>query len=279
MTVVQRFKSGLNYGLNSFGILFKHPRLLLYLGAPILLGITFELIIYNLFFFSGANTSLFVDGITMHIWSTFGWARHIGIFVTSAIRLFTTIFATVALMNHVDALMQGQQSSFVQCIKKAGSLWKQIVAWSLIATTFFTLINPVDEIINTSHCASCYRLAFFVSASLRLAWSLLTAFVVSCIALENMPLSHNIMVAPRITKKIFFEFLGGLCWLGLIIILGTTPLLLFKLSSHAGQSVGYVIIALGSVALSTAYVILQVSLYRTAKNSSLWEKIITFPPL
>ncbi len=279
MTIVQRFKTGLDYGLNSFGLLWKQPQLLVYLSAPILVGITLALIVYNLFFFSDTNTTLFVDGIMLQIWSTFGWTRHIGIFVTDTIGLFVTIFASTALMQHVDHIMRGEKTSVMHCINKVAPKWKQILFWSLIATIFFGLIHPLDKIVSSSTCTSCSRLAFFVSAVARITWSLLTAFVVVCVALENLTLRSTLMLAPTITKNIFFEYLGAICWIGLMIILGVTPLLLFKFSSPVRQTLACIIIALGSCILSTVYAIAQVTLYRAHKNSALWEKIMTFPPL
>jgi hypothetical protein len=279
MSFIQRFKSGLYYGLNSFGLVWKHPRLLVYLGAPIMLGIAIELIVYNLYFFSDASTAFFIEGIMLRIWATFGWTGHFGIFLTDTIRLFVTIFAAVALIDHTDYIMRGEHTTIAQVIKKTAPRWKQIFVWSLIATIFFVLIHPIDQIISTSVCASCFRLAFFVSAIARIAWSLLTAFVVVCIALEQLPLRRIMVLAPTITKKMFFEYFGAVCWIGLICILGITPFVLFRFNSQIGQTVGYTILTLGSCILSTVYVILQVTLYRVYKNSSLWEKIITFPPL
>lgn len=279
MAFIQRFKSGLHYGLNSFGLLWKKPLLLVYLSAPILLGITLELIIYNLFFFSDRNTALFVDGIMMHIWSTCGWIQHIGMFLTDTIRLFVTIFASAALMHHINHLMKGEPTTLKHCLRKTFAKTQQIFAWSLIATIFFVLIHPIDQIVTAKTCSSCFKLAFFVSAFARITWSLLTAFVVVIISLEHLPLRQIIKTAPDVTKKMILEYVGALCWIGLIVILGVTPLLLLHLTSPTGQTLAYTIITIGGCILSTVYAILLVTLYRDARNASLWDKIITFPPL
>jgi hypothetical protein len=279
MTLIRRFKSGLNYGLNGFGLLWKQPILLVYLSIPVLLGVTIELILYNLFFFSASASNLFIDGIMMHIWANSGWIRLIGIFLTDTIRLFVTIFAAAALIHHVNHIMRGERATISHCLRKTLPKTKTIFLWALSATIFFVLIHPVDQIIMNGSCSSCHRLAFTISAIARIAWSLATAFVVVCITLESLPLRQIMRMAPLITKKMLLEYLGGLCWLGLVIILGMTPILLIHFTSPTAQTLMYIIMTMGSCILSTVYVILQVTLYRVAKNSAMWDKIMTFPPL
>ena len=266
MDFAKRFKAGLDVGLNSFGLLWQHKRLILYMGAPILLGIAFELIIYNLFSFSSSSPALFAQGIMMRIWGTFGWIRHLGIVLTQVIRLFVTIFAAVALTHHAAHILKGHNVSIRQTIAACTPKLRQIIIWSVIAVAFFFVIHQVDAIASGSVGTPFYLLAAFVGISSRIIWSLATLFVVTGIALEQLSLKHIIKTSPSITKKFFAEYLGAMFWIGLVGILAFTPFLLVRLQSPFTQTVVYIILAFAGCVLSTVHTILKTILYQSYKD-------------
>lgn len=262
MDFIKRFKVGLNIGLQSFGLLQKHKKLIFYLGAPVILGITFELIVYNLFSYSPSSAAMFAKGIMVRFWESFGWTKHLGLFLTQLIKLFVIIFFSVALTNHIRQITKHRQDITIkQSINFAFTKLRMIIIWALASTIFFVLFNQIDTFMNTAPGTPCYLLALIVNLFARTAWSISTIFLVPIITLQQLNLYKSIVHSIEVTKKCFVEYLGAIAWILIIALLGFAPFLLIQFEGQLFQTVMYALLALLGCVLSTAHSILKTDLY------------------
>ncbi len=266
MNFAKRFKSGLDIGLKSFGLLWKHKYLLIYLGAPVLIGITIELTVFNLFSFSPSSSAVFMRGLMVRIWSTFGWIKHIGLLVTQLVKLFVLVYAGVALTRHTSKIMKRSTTTIKKMILSCLPKIRSILLWASSSTIFFIFINQIDAIMNKAPGKTCFLMSAIVAISLRLTWSLATLFVVQIIALENISLLDAFKKSPDVTKTFFAQYLGAITWLCLVGILSFTPFLLLPLRGPLGLTVVYAILALIGCILSSTHNILKTNLYLEYKK-------------
>jgi len=261
MNIVERLKTGLNIGAESFGLLWRHKKLIIYLGAPILLGITFELIAYNLFFYSPLSSALFVRGLMTTLWSTFGWTQQAGLLLTNMIRIFVTVYASVMLAYHTSRILQGKpagiKASFAACMP----IYKKVLAWAAIATVAFFIIDKIDYLVGPSACAGCKCLGATASLLVRGFWALFTVFVIPALALETYPLKKIILNSPRVLFAVFFRYLGAIFWIGLVGLLAFTPFLLLFPKTPFFLTLVYIALAPISFTLSTVHTIVKTRLY------------------
>ncbi len=261
MNFVKQFQAGMTIGLKSFGLLWKHKKLIVYIGVPIIIGITLELIVYNLFFFTPTNSAIFMRGIMVNIWSTFGWTKHLGLLITQMIKFFVIIFAVAALTHHTSQLLHRRVTSIKKSINACLPKLKQIIVWAALSTFFFLIINQIDSIVTTSKELTLSLIATCIGITLRAMWSLSTLFVIPIIVLSTKPLIPSIKKSVSITKNLFSYYCGALTWLGIIGILSYTPFLLFKTQSVLAQTSVYALLALVRCILSTTHTIIKTKLY------------------
>jgi len=261
MNLIQRFKHGLDVGLRSFGLLQEHKKLLFYLGTPIILGIIIELVALNLSPHFISSTGLFTQGIMVKFWETFGWTKHLGLFLTEMIKLFVIIFFSVSLTDHVIRIMKHETSSIKNSIHVAFSKLRLIALWALASTLFFVLVNQIDTIMNTTKETPSYILALIVSLISRITWSLATIFIIPIITLKTLSTVKTIRTSIDTTKKCLIEYLGAIAWIVLIWLLGFAPFLLFQFQGKLFQTVMYAALALLGCIISTTHSILKTDLY------------------
>jgi len=258
MESARRFQTGLTVGLKSFDLLWKHKKLIFYFGAPMLAGVIAKLFIHNFFFFSPSDTTLFVQGMVSRMWETYGWAKHIGVFLTKLILLLVVTFAAVALTHHTFAIIKKRKSGIRRSIKACIPKLDRIALWTVILTLVYFLIHHIDMFF-----LPMYHnwMAAIVPIFARIVWWIPMLFVIPALALDEKPLSELIKKSPQITKKMFYEYLGAIFWIGLIGLLAFIPIWLF-LMNKAPFIVVHALVQLIFYVCATVHAILKTILYQ-----------------
>jgi len=200
MELMQRFKSGVVIASDSFFILWRNPALLTYFGIA-----TFIKIIVSIL-------------TTAYSWYQYNACVHFFVIHLPAqcVIVPLTIFAQVALTHHTTAIMDGADTTIRQSIQSAMRKWYPILLWSGLTLVVNMLYKEISYI--------QYHAPLELSLSiLGLIWMLLTLFVPTAIALEELSpleyLAHSIIVV----RIYLFKILGGLFWIALIFLICIVP--------------------------------------------------------
>lgn len=262
MGFVDRFKTGLNIGIKGFSLLWDNKKLLIYLGTPMLIGITIELITYLLSHLAPTESNIVMRGIMVQLFESFGWSKNIGLFFTQIIKLSVTVCAASALIYHVNKITKQQPTNIKESIWSVWPKIKIISLWSALSTAAFLFINYFDDITLASQGTPCLINAIIFSIVIRIIWSLVTLFVVQTIVFEQHSLVNIIKQSWEITKKMFPEYLGAIFWLGLISILAFLPFGIIKIKSQFVIVISYIAITLLLIAIASVHTMIKTLLYQ-----------------
>jgi len=262
MNAIKQFKNGLDVGLFSFGILWKHKKLILYLSVPKIVGMLFELTKHNLFFVSPIRTTLFLRSMMSRFFYTFDGMQDVVILLLEMTTILITIFATVALTIHTFALLKKRKTGIKKSLKEAGKKIKPILLWTLISTAVYFLIDKLDILAYPYAGASCRHNLFFASTGIlaRLAWAIAFLFVITLIAVEDKPLAKLVQKSFSLLRKLVWNYLGAMTWVVLIAALGIGPLWFFS-KQLAGYGIIYITMAIIMFITATVPVIAKTVLY------------------
>jgi len=262
MNVIKRFKNGLDVGLFSFGLLWKHKKLILYLSVPKLTGMILSLIAYNLFFVSPPKSALILHGAMNRVLERFGAMQHIILLLVEMVAILAAIFVTVALTHHVFALLKKRKAGIKRSLKAAQKKLKPILFWSLISAVVYFLIHKIDLLAYPTANGECNLFFATIAITARIAWSLPFLFVVPLIALEEQPLLANVKKSPSMVQKLFVEYCGALFWIGLVGLLALVPLYLVYPEKLAATGIQYILVATITFSIATVHGILKTVLYQ-----------------
>ena len=200
MEIIERFKSGVNAASDSFYIIWQHKILLAYFGIVTMVK------------------------MILAIWTT-SYALHK---YTSIIQFFSvnvplqfalvplSIFAQVALTHHTAHIFDEQQTSVQESIKATMRKWQPILAWSGITFLVSLLFGQLARV----HYISPIEMSFGI---LGVAWALLTIFMPTSIALEQLSLFEHFQHSVIVMRNYLFKLLGGLFWIGIVFLLCMAP--------------------------------------------------------
>jgi len=262
MNVIKQFKDGLNVGLFSFGFLWKHKSLILYLSIPKLIGIIISLTVYNLFFVSPPKVALILHGAMNKVLEKFGGMQHIILLLVEVVTILVTIFATAALTHHVFALLKKRKAGIIRSLQETQKKLKPILIWSVISAIVFFLIHKTDLLAYPHPDSECKLLFAGIAITARVVWSLPFLFVIPLIALQEKPLLKIVKKSPQIIKKMFIQYCGALSWVGLITLLAITPLYLIYPQQLSASGIQHILMATITFSIATAHGILKTVLYK-----------------
>jgi len=202
MELFERFKSGVSTASDSFYILWKHKSMLSYFG--------FVALIKMLLTFLSLNTCY-----ALHIYSSVLSFIFINIPAQFGLVLITTI-AQIALTHHAAHIFKGQEASLLKSVTASLHKWQLILMWSGIT---FCVTHFLGQLSQLRH-AQLFETSFGI---LGLSWALLTLFVPTSIALEDLSLLEHLKHAVIVIRNYLFKLLGGLLWIGIIFLLCMAP--------------------------------------------------------
>ena len=262
---ITKFKNGLNIAYSSFGILWENKKLLIYLGIPILAGALVETLAYNLQVGAccvGVSLSQ-KDAIAriLRIASSYNWLRYINIILLYFLYLAILTFENIALTYHTRKIKKQEpvsiRKTFAACFPKLkiALLWTSCILIPIV--TFYILNTHIQK------TSSVFLQFFYASALFAVfaSWSLITAFVVQIIALENMEIIDAIRKSFYTIKQIFFEYLGALFWIALISALSAIPYIILAEYLHNIYLISIPLVLATYCFITSAYTVSKALLY------------------
>jgi len=200
MDIMDRFKLGISAASDSFRFIWQHKILLSYLGVVTAIKMILTIITtsYSLHKYAGI---LYL--ITVHIPLYF-------------LLIPITLFAQVALTHHTAHFFDQTPTSIYKTIRATLCKWQAILAWSCITIVSNLLFGQLTHI----HYLSPLDMSLGL---LGVAWALVTIFVPTSIALEQLSLYEHLQHSIIVMRNYLFKLLGGLLWFGIVFLLCAIP--------------------------------------------------------
>lgn len=270
MTIIQKFKKGLSISSKSFSLIWNHKKLLVYLGIPVLLGTLAEILAYNIQPDSASICACFSqkDAIAriLRLGTSHSFFHYILIIFVSFFYLAIVTFQSIALTNHTYTICKKEKKGIKEIIKSCIPKIKTAIIWTiftLIPIVTFHMINAQIEKNNSIFSQLFYAIIIFAIFTI---WSLITAFVIQTITIENANIKLAIKKSISAIKKLFFQYLGVIFWIGLIALLSATPFLILERFINTIYILSIPLILIIYCVISSAYVISKTLLYLEFKK-------------
>lgn len=216
MEILNRFKAGINAASDSFYILKKHWALLSYFGI-----ITIAKMVLAIWTTSSSlhayTSSLFVFIINIPL---------------QLVLIMLTLFAQIALTHHAVHIFDGETTTIQASMRTAIHKWQPMLIWASITFVITLIFGQLARI----HNMQPLEISFGV---LGLAWSLLTAFVPTAIAIENLTILEYIQHSFIVIRNYLFKFIGGMFWIGIVFVLCMVPFSCARLIAYFAPQLYY----------------------------------------
>jgi len=270
MVIFDRFKNGLYTASNSFNLLWKNKKLILYLGIPIFAKSILDIIIYNLNAapegfkvpFLHQSSIVFLVKIT----ESYSWTGYLALTIINLIFLSILTIESVALTDHTYKIMKNKKIGFRQTFIECANKFKTAIVWAIV-----TFIPISINFVATNIFSNIFIIRWLI-VTLFITWSAITVFVIQAITIENLDLLKSIKKSFFTMKNIVIEFLGAIFWIGLIGLLTLLPFLILEsLKIQYVQTVlifSYIIMLTLSCIIPTVYTITKTLLFLEAKTKS-----------
>jgi len=277
--VYKKFRHGLNIATKSFNILSKNKKLLLYFGIPLLIFAIIETLVYNIqkCSISGCISPLLQDlpeNISI-ILKKFGasssWFKFTGIILVYLTHIATITIAKMAITFHTNKIQKYDHLNF----KCASSLFFTKIKTGLIWTACLLLPIATFTIISSS-CQKdmppfMHLLYATVIFSISAAWSLITAFVIQAITIEDLGIFLAVKRSIFTIRAIFFEYLGAMFWVALIGGISSLPFIFLDqfINRAAYNYITIAIILIIYCIITSAYEVSKTLLFNNFKQKNL----------
>lgn len=200
MELMERFKSGIVAASDSFFILWRHPALLIYFGIATIIKIVVSILTTA---YSWYQYNTFVHFFVIHL-------------PAQCVIVPLTAFAQVALTYHTAQILDNADTSISNSIHAVARKWQPILLWSVLTLIVNMLYKEAAHI--------QYHAPLELSLSiLGLVWTLLTFFVPTAIALEDLTLFEYLNHSVIVVRAYLFKIMGGLFWIALIFLICIVP--------------------------------------------------------
>jgi len=271
--IFAKFKNGLNIAYSSFALLWENKKLLIYLGIPILAGALVEILAYNL------QTSACCLGVSFSQKDTiarilksagsYNWFRYLNVIVLYFLYLAALTFENMVLTYHTWKIKQQEPISirraFAACFPKLkmALIWATCILIPIV--TFYVLNDHIQK------ASSVFLQLFYTTVlfSIFASWSLVTAFVIQIITLENLGIVDAIKKSFSMIQRTFFEYLGALFWISLITGLCAIPFLILERYLHTIYLVSIPLVLITYCFITSAYTVSKTLLYVHDKSKHL----------
>ena len=272
MKLINQSKRGLQIASSSFSFLWHHPQLLLYAIVPILIQVTFELILYNMLVGSQNKIPLTFaefDSLALFIARIPNWLHYGGLLAIIFVSFFIMLFFNAALINHTMHILQYKKSSIAQSIQAAMQKFFILFCWALISLIPLVMLQATQSSVTSS--TPWLPSLFIIVASITFsgAWSLITLFVMPVITLEPRHIGSALVKSFSILKHYFIQTISGELFLGFLTIFAFS-MTLFLGSAYSLLAASYTSMALAGVTflsilirciLTTAHTIFKTIIY------------------
>ena len=267
MKIYNKFKKGLLTAASSFSLIWKHKKLLVYLGIPIFAHVIIEILTYNITF----NSSCFFsqENIISCIFTATEPCKllfYAKILLASFAYLAIMNFGYIALSYHTAMIHKKKTVGIKNTITRTFSSIKPILIWTallLVPTILFYGMNTYNVKVQSSFIQLLY--ISFISAFFA-AWSLVTSFVIQAIAIDHFGVIESIKKSIYIIKQILLEFVGTVFWLGLIGTLSIMPFVLLQKYANALYLIVIPLALLIYCTITSAYTVAKTLLYLDFKK-------------
>jgi len=265
INIITKFKNGLNIAYSSFGILWEHKKLLIYLGIPILTGTLVEILAYNLQ--AGAccvGVSLSQKDAIARILrtaSSYNWLHYMNVIFLYFLYLAILTFENLALTYHTWKIKNQKPASIRTTFKACFPKLKKALLWTsciLIPIVTFYILNAYIQKTPSVFLQFFYTSTLFTVFA---SWSLITAFVIQIIALENEGIIDAMHKSLSTIKQTFFEYLGALFWIALISALSAIPFIILEKYLHNIYLISIPLVLITYCFITSAYTVSKTLLY------------------
>lgn len=274
-----KFKNGLDIASKSFNILLKNKKLLLYFGLPLIIFAIIETLTYNIqkCSISGCITPLLqdlpdnIEIILKKFGTSTSWLKFTSIIFVYLTHITTITIAKMAITFHTNNIQKNNNLDF-NC---ALSLFKQKIKSGIMWTTFillpiatFTIISSYSQKDTTPFIHLFYTTIIF---SISIAWSLVTAFVIQAITIEDLSIFMSIKKSILTIRAIFFEYLGAMFWVALIGGISSLPFIFLDqfINKATYNYITIIIILVIYCIITSAYEVSKTLLYNNFKQRNL----------
>ncbi len=230
VTLFNRFKQGVSLGAQSFALLRHHPILLIYyLGLIAIYALTF-IISFNVIGHLGAQEAtsvgdIFTDSfntpdanLLANVISPKGGLVYIGYIASYVLNIFLRTLISFALVYHAYAFITQQPKTISNIFAFIKRKWLIIFNWSLIVT----LVTLATNVISFMSIDS--KTIAILSSSAGIVWTILTFMIIPILVVNERAISHSLYSSTRFFLKYIAYIAGGVCWIGLVLVVGVTSL-------------------------------------------------------
>lgn len=216
-SIFDRFKSGIFVASESFGMLVSHPVLLIYYLGLLLVYALIFILAYNIIGYHDACLQFSQEfrtpdnNLLAEIIPQTGGLVYLGFIFSIFLNIFLRTFVSVALVQHVHALLHGHKPWFKEVYRAAFVRRIQIFQWSL-------LVCGITLAVSAFSSAQMHSLFSIVIRSLSLLWLIVSFLVIPLMALTQKTLSAHLYRSITLLHRYLPEICGGLFWLGLLYV-------------------------------------------------------------
>jgi len=255
----EKARTGAYLASNSFGILWKHKILLVYLCASFGIYLLLQLISYNV---KGYDMS-FLTGIqgVGPLFDLSRWYQYISFWLVNFFYILLITFLSVSLIYHADKIIDNEKTSIQKSLKHATKKIQPILIWSTIVSVISYVLQVLSNRI-LQHTILLHPLMVIVLL-LGISWSLMTVIVLPILSLENISILEAIKKSIEIVKQLIIVILSGSIWIliiaSLAMILPSLPL--FIQFPGIIEIIATTVILLIRLIISTTQVIFKTMVY------------------
>lgn len=228
MTFSERFWTGVYMANNSFGLLWQHPRLFVYLGGAALVYFFAQLVSYNMPIvgFAGDEVTMFIgmQGWQYRLIEFTHWIYQGLFFILTYFYVFVITFLHVCLIRHTLAILyqDPDRARIYMVLKRVRPALGRIAIWSLVFTLVSLLLRVIA--VSTYYSRTTFSVGLILVIFLVISWSLTTFFVLQILAVHQVSIIKAIKTSICMVKSLLVEILGAEVWMGIIIILCFVPI-------------------------------------------------------
>lgn len=229
-----QFKSGLYTASYSLSLLTRHKKLLLFFGIPLLARMIFITITYNMLISSLAtpnDLSLELHTLINSVTTLPAFVRYFGIFFLTLCALTTVAFFSVALVHHILAILENEETPLRASFSHAWQKFMLIVEWSTFATVIVLYLQMMN-----AYTQRHFFIASIIPLMLIGLWSLATFYILPVISTQKTSIFTAIKTSYYAVKETFFALLGGQVFIGLMVLLAYVPFIIIDLSVNLAEN-------------------------------------------
>jgi len=270
MVIFDNLKNGLYTASNSFNLLWKNKKLILYLGIPIFAKSILDIIIYNLHAAPSSFKTPFLHQASItfliKLAESYNWIGYVALAMINVIFLLILTIASVALTDHTYKIIKKVKKGFRETLTESMHKFKIAILWAII-----TFIPISINFLATNMLPDAVIVRLLI-VTLFVTWSAITVFVIQAITIKNLSIIPSIKKSFFTMKHMIIEFLGAILWIGLVGLIILLPtLILESIKIYYVQTAlifSYILMTILSCLIPTVYTITKTLLFLNCEKKS-----------